>query len=56
MMMEGEKAFIYKVSKDNVANKTEIKIGTRQESKIEVLFFFKTNWKMVSRNDITFYF
>ena len=37
VMMEGEKAYVYKVSKDNVANKTEIKIGTRQESKIEVL-------------------
>ena len=37
VMMEGEKAYVYKVSKDNVANKTEIKIGTRQESNIEVL-------------------
>jgi RND family efflux transporter, MFP subunit len=37
VMMEGEKSYVYKVSKDNVANKTEIKIGTRQESKIEVL-------------------
>ena len=37
VMMEGEKAYVYKVSKDNIANKIEIKIGTRQESKIEVL-------------------
>ena len=37
VMMEGEKAYVYKVSKDNIANKTEIKIGTRQESNIEVL-------------------
>ena len=37
VMMEGEKAYVYKVSKDNVVNKTEIKIGTRQESNIEVL-------------------
>ncbi len=35
--MEGEKAYVYKVSKDNVVNKTEIKIGIRQESNIEVL-------------------
>ena len=37
VMMEGEKAYVYKVSKDNIANKIEIKIGTRQESNIEVL-------------------
>ena len=36
-MMEGEKAYVYKVSKDNIANKVEIKIGIRQEGKIEVL-------------------
>ena len=38
VMMEGEKAYVYKVSKDNIANKIEIKIGLRQESNIEVLF------------------
>ena len=37
VMMEGEKAYVYKVSKDNVVNKTEIKIGARQKSNIEVL-------------------
>ncbi len=37
VMMEGEKSYVYKVSKDNVVNKTEIKIGIRQESNIEVL-------------------
>ena len=37
VMMEGEKAYVYKVSKDNIANKIEIKVGTRQESNIEVL-------------------
>ena len=37
VMMEGEKAYVYKVSKDNIVNKIEIKIGTRQESNIEVL-------------------
>ena len=37
VMMEGEKAFIYTVSKDNVANKTNIKNGIRQEGSIEIL-------------------
>ena len=37
VMMEGEKAYVYKVSKDNIAKKVEIKIGIRQEGKIEVL-------------------
>jgi membrane fusion protein (multidrug efflux system) len=37
VMMEGEKAYVYKVSKDNIANKTEIKIGLRQEGNIEIL-------------------
>ena len=37
-MMEGEKAYVYKVSKDNIANKTRNKNWfTRQESNIEVL-------------------
>ena len=37
VMMEGEKAYVYKVSKDNIVNKTEIKIGLRQEGNIEIL-------------------
>ena len=37
VMMEGEKTYVYKVSKDNIVKKTEIKIGIRQESNIEVL-------------------
>ena len=37
VMMEGEKAYVYKVSKDNVVNKTEIKIGLRNEGSIEVI-------------------
>ena len=37
VMMEGEKAFIYTVSKDNIANKINIEIGTRQEGSIEIL-------------------
>ena len=37
VMMEGDKAFIYTVSKDNVANKINIVIGIRQEGSIEIL-------------------
>ena len=37
VMMEGEKTYVYKVSKDNIVNKTEIKIGLRQEGNIEIL-------------------
>ena len=37
VIMEGEKAYVYKVSKDNIANKIEIKIGIRQDGNIEVL-------------------
>ena len=37
VMMEGEKAYVYKVSKDNVVNKTEVKVGLRNEGNIEVI-------------------
>ena len=37
VMMEGEKAYIYTVSKDNIANKINIEIGIRQEGSIEIL-------------------
>ena len=37
VMMEGEKAFIYTVSKDNIVNKINIEIGIRQEGSIEIL-------------------
>ena len=35
--MEGEKAFVYKVSSENIANKIEVKIGNRSQGKIEIL-------------------
>ena len=41
MMMEGEKSYIYKVSKENIANKTEVKIGIRNNGKVEILFGLK---------------
>ena len=37
MMVEGNKTYVYKVSKDNIANKTEIKIGIRDTGFIEVI-------------------
>jgi len=37
MMMEGNKIYVYKISKDNIANKTEIKTGIRANGFIEVI-------------------
>ena len=37
IIMEGEKAFVYKVSSENIVNKTEVKIGNRNEGRIEIL-------------------
>ena len=37
IIMEGEKSYIYKVSDENIANKTEVKIGSRDNGKVEVL-------------------
>ena len=37
MMLEGNKAYVYKISKDNVANKIEIIFGLRNGGKVEVI-------------------
>ena len=37
MMVEGSKTYVYKVSKDNIANKTEIEIGIRGDGFIEII-------------------
>ena len=37
VMVEGEKSYVYKVSEDNTANKTEVKIGLRGNKNIEIL-------------------
>jgi len=37
MMVEGSKTYVYKVSKDNITNKTEIEIGIRDSGFIEVI-------------------
>ncbi|MDA7770003.1 efflux RND transporter periplasmic adaptor subunit [Candidatus Pelagibacter sp.] len=37
MMVEGSKTYVYKVSKDNIVNKTEIEIGIRDGGFIEII-------------------
>ncbi|MDC0393653.1 efflux RND transporter periplasmic adaptor subunit [Candidatus Pelagibacter sp.] len=37
IIMEGEKSYIYTVSDENIANKTEVEIGLRGDSKVEIL-------------------
>jgi len=37
MMVEGSKTYVYKVSKDNIVNKTEIEIGIRGGGFIEII-------------------
>ena len=36
-MLEGEKIYVYKVSDENITDKTEIKIGIRNAGYVEVL-------------------
>ena len=37
IMLEGNKAYVYKISEDNVANKTEITFGLRDKGNVEVI-------------------
>tara|TARA_B100001057_G_scaffold222590_1_gene222994 strand:- start:7065 stop:7934 length:870 start_codon:yes stop_codon:yes gene_type:complete len=37
IMMEGEKSYIYTVSDQNIASKTEVNIGLRSDGKVEIL-------------------
>ncbi len=37
VMLEGNKAYVYKISEDNVANKTEIIFGLRNKGQVEVI-------------------
>ena len=37
VMLEGNKAYVYKVSKDNITNKVEIIVGSRNKGKVEVV-------------------
>ena len=36
-MVEGDKSYVYKVSKENIANKTEVKTGLRNNQNIEII-------------------
>jgi len=37
IMVEGNKSYVYKVSEDNIANKTEVKTGLRSNKSIEII-------------------
>ena len=37
IILEGNKAYVYKVSKENIANRSEIQIGLRNDGKVEVI-------------------
>ncbi len=37
IILEGNKAYVYKISKDNIANRSEIKIGLRNKGNVEVI-------------------
>ncbi len=37
VMVEGDKSYVYKVSKENIANKTEVKTGLRSNKNIEII-------------------
>ena len=36
IMIEGDKAYVFKISKENIANKTEVKTGIRTDKSIEI--------------------
>ena len=37
ILLEGNRAYVYKVSKDNIANRTEINFGSRNNGNVEVI-------------------
>ena len=37
IILEGNKAYVYKVSKDNITNRSEIQIGLRNDGNVEVI-------------------
>ena len=48
IMMEGEKSYIYKVSEENITNKTEVNIGLRSDGKVEILSGLKQGDQIVA--------
>ena len=37
VMIEGDKSYVYKINDENIANKTEVKTGLRDDSNIEII-------------------
>ena len=37
VMVEGDKSYVYKVSEENIVNKTEVKTGIRSNKNIEII-------------------
>ena len=37
VMIEGDKSYVYKINAENIANKTEVKTGLRDDSNIEII-------------------
>jgi len=37
VMIEGDKSYVYKINSENIANKTEVKIGLRSDKNIEII-------------------
>ena len=48
IMLEGDKVYVYKVSENNIANKTEIKIGIRNSGYVEVVSGLKEGENIVA--------
>ncbi len=38
VMIEGDKSYVYKINKENITNKTEVKTGIRTDKSIEITF------------------
>ena len=48
IMLEGDKKYVYKVSKENITNKTEIEIGLRDNGYVEVISGLDEREKIVA--------
>ena len=45
IILEGNKAYVYKISKDNIADRAEIKIGLRNNGNVEVISGLSSNFE-----------
>ena len=48
VILEGNKVYVYKVSKDNIANRSEISLGTRYQGYLEVTSGLNEGEKIVA--------